>query len=67
MGNFCVIVQNKSKFNILYFQFTAEIGCGINRNCLYVSTKFAEQNSLKFFFDNDYKTQDITQVINLAA
>ena len=41
---FCVIVQNKLNVNIVHFQYTAEFGFSIKRNCLYVSLQVTGQN-----------------------
>jgi len=59
-------VQNKLHVNVVYFQFTAETGCTIKSNCLYVGLQFTQQNNLYFPFDNDHNTHDITQVNNMA-
>jgi len=61
---FCVILQNKLNVNNVYFQYTAELGCSIKRNCLYVDLRVIEQNELNFPFDNNHSPQDIRQVSN---
>jgi hypothetical protein len=63
---FLFIVQNKLNLNIAYFQYTADTGCSVKRNYLYVGLKVTEQNEFSFYFDNDHTTQHMEEVNNWA-
>ena len=59
-----VFVQNKLHVNIVYFQFTAQIGSSIKGKYLYVGLQFTGQIQLQFTFDNDQNKQVMNRTIS---